>query len=249
MKNGLKSIGKAALYFSVYAFAELLIRAVSGVVLSAELAAETMATGQALDSVALHEQLMAKTIELTTLVGLLSGLLALLIYGIIFLVRKKKLGAEIGLKKIDVKSILPIVLMGVALNIVMLLVINVIPFPESWRESLVANSGALQGGNVIINWISVVIMAPVIEEVVFRGLIYTRLKKGMPALAAAILSAVVFGLMHGTVIWVLSAFVLGMILVWCEEKYQSLAASILFHAAYNLTGQLLALLPVSDVIW
>lgn len=249
MKNGLKSIGKAALYFSVYFLAQFIVGIVIGVVVSTEFAAEAMATGQALDSVALNEQLMARVMELSTLTVLLSGLIALLIYWIIFLVRKKKIGVEVGLKKIDVKAILPIVLGAVALNIVISLALNLIPFPESWIESYAANSSSLQDGNVIINWISVVIMAPLIEEIVFRGLMYSRLKQGMPALAAAILSALVFGAVHGTIIWFLYAFVLGMVLVWCVEKYQSLTASILFHAAFNLTGQLLAMLPVADMIW
>lgn len=249
MKNGLKSIGKASLYFGVYFLAQAIVGAVLGAVISVGLTAELMATGQALDEALLMEQMTAKILEMTSLMVLVSGAIALVIYGIIFLVRKKNMAKEICLTKIDMKSILPIVIMAVGFNLLITLVLNLIPFPENWMESYMANSGGLQEGNTIINWVSVVIMAPVVEEIVFRGLIYTRLKKGMPALVAAFLCAIVFGAMHGTIIWFMYAFVLGMLLVWCMEKYQSLTASILFHMAFNLTGQLLSLLPVASVIW
>ena len=65
----------------------------------------------------------------------------------------------------------------------------------------------------------------------------------MPILAAAILTSVVFGMMHGTVIWFLYTFLFGMILIWVFERFHSLTASILLHVAYNLSGMALALIP------
>ena len=94
-------------------------------------------------------------------------------------------------------------------------------------------------------------MAPVLEEIVFRGLVYTRLKKGMPAIVAAVLTSLLFGIMHGTIIWVIYAFVLGMVMTWVFERYQSLAANIIFHFTFNLMGLVLSMIPESAefVVW
>lgn len=70
----------------------------------------------------------------------------------------------------------------------------------------------------------------------------------MPAAAAAILSSLLFGAVHGTVIWFCYTFVFALLLVWFYEKFQSLAANILFHMSFNLTGQVFSgITEISDV--
>lgn len=249
MKGALKSIGKASLYFGVYLMVQFIVSFVMTSVVSARMAMETIALGQELDNQALYQQVYARIMELSTLMVLISGIVTLVIYWIVFLIRKKKFRKEVVIEKIDTRGILPIILLGMALNIVIALVLDLIPFPQSWIDSYTMNSGSLGEGNVIVNWISVVFMAPVLEEIVFRGLIYTRLKKGMPTLVAAVLSALLFGAMHGTIIWFLYAFVLGLILVWCFERFHSLTANILLHGVFNLMGQVLSIMPdTSDIV-
>lgn len=245
MKELAKGLGKAFLYFLVYLAAQVVVSFGVTIVVSAQLTMETMAQGQQLDDAVLYEQVLARVMELSALVVIISGILALFIYWLIFVIRKKKLMSEVSLGAMDVRGILPVILLGVSFDIVITLLLIVVPFPQSWMDSYVTNSNTLVDGNVFVNWIAVVIMAPVVEEIVFRGLVYTRLKKGMPALAAAILSSMVFGVMHGTIIWFCYTFVFGMLLVWCYEKFQSLAANILLHMSFNLTGHVLSM--VSDI--
>lgn len=248
MKKALKSIGKASLYFGVYLAVQFITGFVLSIVVSAQMTMETIALEQELDSQALYQQVYARVMELSTLMVLISGIVTIVIYWIIFLIRKKKFRKEVIAEKINIRGILPIILLGMALNIVIALVLDMLPFPQSWIDSYTMNSSSLGEGNVIVNWLSVVFMAPVLEEIVFRGLVYTRMKKGMPVLLAAVLSSLLFGAMHGTMIWFLYAFALGLILVWCFERFHSLAANILLHGAFNLTGQVLSLVPeVSDI--
>ena len=113
---------------------------------------------------------------------------------------------------------------GFPLNVVISLVIGIIPFPQSWIDSYTMNSASVTAGNVLINWAATVLMAPVLEEVVFRGLVYTRLKQGMPRAVAAILTSLLFGLMHGTIIWGLYTFAFSLLLIWVFEEFGSLKA-------------------------
>lgn len=251
MKNFFKSIGKAALYFAVYYAVQLIVSFIYGTVWSASKTAELMAAGETVDAVALSEQLMAHLMEDQALhmISLWCGVITLAIYWIRFAVRKKNFFQQVEIKKIATNGILPIVVTALSLNVVLSMVIANIPWPQEWIDAYATNSASLDGS--LMSWLSAVVMAPVLEEILFRGLIYTRLKKGMPAIVAAILASFVFGLCHGTAIWIIYATGLGLVMTWVFEKYQSLTASILFHFSFNTIGLVLTMIPESMeiVVW
>lgn len=249
MKNFIKSIGKAAAYFGVYFFVQIVIPFVYGVVWTVNEMAQLTATGEEINDLLLTEQLSAQIMDDAMAMTFGAGIVTLLIYWIRFAVRKKKFLKEVELKPILTKGILPIVVFAIGFNVILSVVISNIPWPQEWIDAYMKNSASLDGS--LMSWISAVIMAPVLEEILFRGLIYTRLKKGMPAIVAAVLSSLVFGLMHGTIIWVMYAFVLGMIMTWLFERYQSLAANITFHLAFNAMGLLLSAIPesIEFLVW
>lgn len=141
-----------------------------------------------------------------------------------------------------------LIALGAALNIFISLAITLIPFPADWVESYSESSSVLTESGILITLVTSVIAAPLVEEITFRGLIYSRLKQGMPMFAAMIISAWVFGMMHGTVIWFLYAALIGLLLSWIYEKYHSLTASVLVHFSFNLFGSLMELIGgMSDV--
>lgn len=251
MKNFFKSIGKAALYFAVYYAVQLIVSFIYGTVWSASKTAELMAAGETVDAVALSEQLMAHLMEDQALhmISLWCGVITLAIYWIRFAVRKKNFFQQVEIKKIATNGILPIVVTALSLNVVLSMVIANIPWPQEWIDAYATNSASLDGS--LMSWLSAVVMAPVLEEILFRGLIYTRLKKGMPAIVAAILASFVFGLCHGTAIWIIYATGLGLVMTWVFEKYKSLTASILFHFSFNAMGLILNMIPDSMeiVVW
>jgi membrane protease YdiL (CAAX protease family) len=79
----------------------------------------------------------------------------------------------------------------------------------------------------------VVLLAPVAEELTFRGLIYRIFRQSMLPWVAILLSALIFGLMHvqlGKAVW---AFLLGLIAAASYEQTRSLLTPILIHALFN----------------
>ena len=152
-------------------------------------------------------------------------------------------------RPIPTKGILPIVLLAIAFNVITSVLIGIVPWPQSWMASYMMNSYVID--NSLAAWLTAVLMAPVLEEVVFRGLMYTRLKKGMSIVAAAILTSLAFGIMHGTIIWAIYTFIFSLVLIWVFEKFHSLTANILLHMAYNLSGMALSLIPedAGAVVW
>lgn len=85
-----------------------------------------------------------------------------------------------------------------------------------------------------INILSVGILAPMAEELVFRGLVYRRMRDYLPLAAAVLLSSLAFGIYHGNVAQALYASILGIMFVLLYERYQTIWAPILAHMTANL---------------
>lgn len=121
--------------------------------------------------------------------------------------------------------------------------------PEAWLASYEASSSVAFLGELWVMVIGTVIIAPIVEEIIFRGLAYTRMKKGMPKVVAMLLAAALFGLAHGHPVWMLYTFVFGLALIWVFERTKSLFGSILLHVSYNLCAVLQLLLPADTPDW
>ncbi len=83
------------------------------------------------------------------------------------------------------------------------------------------------------------IIIPIVEEYIFRGLIYHRMKGYMSVRRAIVISAVFFGIYHGNLVQVIYGFLCGILLAWLYEKYGSLWAPILAHMLMNLVSVIL----------
>lgn len=238
MKKFFKAIGKSALYLLSFLGIQMVVSFVSGIILSVRLMLENGV--DAVNEAQYIESFTAKLTEYTTFITLISNILALAIIWLFFKIRKKKLSGEIQLNKCPVKSVLAAGLFGIGFGVVLNVLISIIPFSESMQNSFTDSYSALSAGNAVISFISVAILAPIVEEVFFRGLIYTRLKSGMNKIAAAVISSLLFGVMHGEIIWMLIGFMSGLALVWIFEKTRSLLGCIAVHIANNTLSQLTA---------
>ena len=236
MKKFFKAIGKAALYFLSFLGIQMVVSFVSGIILSVRLMLENGV--DAVNEAQYIESFTAKLTEYTTFITLISNILALAIIWLFFKIRKKKLSGEIQLNKCSVKSVLAAGFFGIGFGVVLDALISIIPFSENMQNSFNDSYSALSAGNAVISFISVAILAPIVEEVFFRGLIYTRLKSGMNKIAAAVISSLLFGIMHGEIIWMLIGFMSGLALVWIFEKTKSLLGCIAVHIANNTLSQL-----------
>ena len=92
---------------------------------------------------------------------------------------------------------------------------------------------------------SVIILAPLIEEFLFRGVLQTHLKKHLGRHAAIILSALAFSFFHfalsqgyGNISLLISLFTLGGFLGFLYEKQGSLWSPIALHMTFNTVSAL-----------
>lgn len=81
--------------------------------------------------------------------------------------------------------------------------------------------------------ISVIILAPIAEEILFRGIIYPTFKQlGLPRLALWG-SSILFAVIHNNVLTMTSLFVLALCLVAIYEMTDNLLAPIVMHSIFN----------------
>lgn len=80
---------------------------------------------------------------------------------------------------------------------------------------------------------AIAIVTPILEELIFRVGIYRFLKSRMPAVAAAIISSVIFAALHDAAVSFLPLTVLGCVLCFAYEKTGRVAAPMLIHAFFN----------------
>ena len=169
------------------------------------------------------------------LLTLISNALTLLILLPVFAAQKKSYAREISLFPLVPGAIWPLVSGAMALAAVVALVLALLPIPQELMDAY--NSAAVGLGEPgLISALSTVFFAPIAEEVIFRGLVYTRLRRAMPAALACVLSSLVFGLLHGQLLWIAYAFIMGVVLTLVFERTGTLWASIVVHVTFNLVG-------------
>jgi membrane protease YdiL (CAAX protease family) len=81
-----------------------------------------------------------------------------------------------------------------------------------------------------------VILAPLLEEIVFRGIILRGYLLTYSPKTAVFLASLLFAIAHGTPIHMLSIFLTGLFLCWIYYKTKALTFTIILHAIFNVTA-------------
>lgn len=82
--------------------------------------------------------------------------------------------------------------------------------------------------------LSMGVIAPLAEEIVFRWLIYLRLRDYVRMGAAMVISGLIFGIYHGNLVQAVYAGILGMIFAYFLEISGCLWGSVLLHMGANI---------------
>lgn len=97
------------------------------------------------------------------------------------------------------------------------------------------------GPNLIFVFLTLVVLPPIAEEIIFRGFLFQRLQKLIKLYPAAIATSVIFALAHTEFLgdnplnWIaaVDTFILSFFLIFLLIKTKSLWASIFLHAIKN----------------
>lgn len=160
-----------------------------------------------------------------------------------YMKRSHKTGEELGdilqlyPRSLECKPALICCLLGVSLNLFIGAVLALLPIPEQLIADYSASSGALvYNDSIVFSVIYIAVLAPVCEELMFRGFIFHRLNTQFPLKVTLISVSLAFALPHIQIIWIIVALANGIIFTLVRAKFRNLCYSLILHCCYNLVS-------------
>lgn len=168
------------------------------------------------------------------------------IWGIVWFVHRKKVSLRtIGWNRFQLRyigiAVVGLVVYFVGYMIVAGLASALIPSLNLSQHQDIGFQHASTSSDKLLTFISLVVLPPLAEETVFRGFMYTGLRRRFPVVLSAIITSVLFAIPHlqfgdgAPLLWVaaLDTFVLSLVLCYVRERTESLWPGIFIHALKN----------------
>ena len=109
------------------------------------------------------------------------------------------------------------------------------------QEQQLGFDGARTATQLLLVFVSLVVLPPIIEEIMIRGFLYSGLRSKLPKLTAAIVASILFGIAHlqlgfgAPPLWIaaIDTAILSLFLIYLREKTGSIWAGMVVHAIKN----------------
>lgn len=177
---------------------------------------------------------------LNTLVAVFVYLITLtLVIGAPWLIKKRRTNlTDIGLDRLPTWIEIFIAPAGFVVYfiisaILILIATKVLPGFDANQIQDVGFKQVGQNYEFILAFISLVVLVPLSEEILFRGYLYGKLRKLMPFWVAILITSVLFGALHGAWNIAIDTFALSIVLCLLREFTGSIWPSVLLHMIKN----------------
>ena len=176
-----------------------------------------------------------------------SALVLCLVYGgLLKFIKRNYEERPATLKLRPVSGALQMLLIGLGVGGVSLLWLNFaeliqksIPALQASYETFNTEMGAFENGDYIWMLLEVSIIGPMVEELLFRGLVFHFVERDTGKEGAAIfISALLFGIWHGIFVQGVYTFLIGLVLGYLYAKTRKLIWPFLVHFVNNFSGTL-----------
>lgn len=161
------------------------------------------------------------------------------VYVFIMWLRKESIYKFCSFSKISAMNIALVSLMGIALNFVAEFLISLSNLGNLSPDTEKMFGIIFEGNSLGMILLGIGIIGPVIEEIIFRGLIFNELRRNIPVVWALIIQALLFGIYHMNPTQAIYASCLGIVLGLVFMWTKSIWAPILIHIFFNSTSTVL----------
>ena len=153
---------------------------------------------------------------------------------IVFVVYKKLNKETLDIKKIEGDRAIFSIGFGLVLNVAISLVLALLSslIPQSATDALDTSLSIALNGNFFVLILGTGILVPIMEEIIFRHGMHKTISQSN-IIVGYIVSALVFGIMHGNIIQGAYAAILGFIFAVVLTKTDNIWYPILMHMAIN----------------
>lgn len=136
--------------------------------------------------------------------------------------------------ELDKKKILYLIGMGFGFGFFFSALLTVVPFPKILIQSYTNSSEAVKNGSdPMLALMSTVFLAPVVEEIIFRGYMLNRLLSWFDEKLSVLIVSLIFALCHVSLIWIVYAFLMGEVLAKVSIKEDNISYSMALHMGFN----------------
>lgn len=130
-------------------------------------------------------------------------------------------------------NIIAVILLAYGTSAFFNILLGIIPWQEFAGADAVPDENVYYGIPLVARMLCYELIAPVAEELLFRQVIFARLRNIVPLWIAIVVSALAFGIYHGTPVQVIYAFIMGIFLALVYERTGNLLFPVLFHMIAN----------------
>ncbi|WXR62480.1 type II CAAX endopeptidase family protein [Peptostreptococcaceae bacterium AGR-M142] len=227
IKSIFKAILELVIYFVIMAFVSLFIYNINN---KGESLVEKI-KGKSQMSDALTNNIIQITI--------VASIVTLVIFYLLFRLKDQDLIKRCNFRKLNNKEIKNIFSLALLISFAnMFLTMALSPYFLEYQEvsKMISNQTTS-----IFGILTLVVLVPIFEEILFRGIIFNTLKKEFKLISSVFISALIFSVAHGNMLQGIYTFILGVLLASTYNKLNSIIAPILIHLIYNFLGSLIAI--------
>jgi membrane protease YdiL (CAAX protease family) len=110
---------------------------------------------------------------------------------------------------------------------------QVLPWFDLSQEQDVGFNNLITQTDFIVAFLALVIVAPIVEEVIFRGYLYGKLRMRLGIVMSALIVSVLFGLAHGQWNVGINVFVMSLVMCGLREVTGSIWSGVILHIIKN----------------
>ncbi len=166
-------------------------------------------------------------------------LMIALIVGVAYLVKQRVTLKEVGLQRLlwwkDIALALAGAVVYVLLASLALQLATLIPgFQADQAQDIGVSVSNLFGVELLTVFIVLVVLTPLAEEIIFRGILFGKLRKsGVKFIPTALIVSLLFGLAHAQWNVAIDVFMLSLVMSYLRESTGTIWAGVVLHMAKN----------------
>ncbi len=232
----LKAIGIILLFMVIYLAAQLVVMLISGFV-HMFVQALTMAATNAQPTIEeMVSELIGHLTAQTPWILLVAVAITLPTYYLFYRERRQELLTFLSFRSIGPLSIPVLIVFSISVSFILDLILILLSRLEIFShvfDSYEQVSGVIFGGGFVLTLLSVGVIGPIFEEILFRGLIFGELRKITKVRAALVIQALLFGVYHMNLVQGAYAVLLGLLIGFVYYRSNSFIAPVLMHVTIN----------------